>query len=122
MLQVSFNKTHLISAVQVQGRYDNGRGQEYTEEFEVEYWREGFQMWRKYYRFDGKSVSQSQKQPVGPTNLFLEQAGHPYWNLVTKGEGNKIPIKRPHNLYHSPNMFVSHPTFPTSYISFSEIS
>jgi len=50
--------THQITGVQVQGRYANGRGQEYTEEFEVEYWREGFTSWRKYYRFDGKTVSQ----------------------------------------------------------------
>ncbi|XP_021950290.2 discoidin domain-containing receptor 2 [Folsomia candida] len=55
-LQISLNETHLISGVQIQGRHGKGTGQEFTEEFEVEYWREGFQAWRKYYRFDSKKI------------------------------------------------------------------
>ena len=68
---MSLNETHLLSGIKVQGRYDRGKGQEYTEEFEIEYWREGFNEWRKYYKFDGKTVSQLKKRKEGILcNLF----------------------------------------------------
>ena len=47
---------HVITGVQSQGRYDRGRGQEYVEEYTLEYRRPGFTEWRRYNRWDKKEV------------------------------------------------------------------
>lgn len=46
----------VITGVQSQGRYDHGRGQEYVEEYTLEYRRPGFTEWRRYKRWDNKEV------------------------------------------------------------------
>lgn len=56
-LQVDLGSVHVVTGVQTQGRYDRGRGQEYAEEYTIEYWRPGFQEWKEYKRWDGKQVS-----------------------------------------------------------------
>lgn len=56
-LQVDLNGMHIITGIQTQGRYDHGRGQEYMEEYTVEYWRQSFEKWKEYSRWDGKQVS-----------------------------------------------------------------
>lgn len=55
-LQVDLRTVHVITGVQTQGRYDHGRGQEYAEEYTLEYWRPGLDQWRQYSRWDGKQV------------------------------------------------------------------
>lgn len=47
---------HVITGVQSQGRYDHGRGQEYVEEYTLEYRRPGFTDWRRYKRWDNREV------------------------------------------------------------------
>lgn len=47
---------HVITGVQSQGRYDHGRGQEYVEEYTLEYRRPGFTEWRHYKHWDNKEV------------------------------------------------------------------
>lgn len=54
-LQVALPTTHVISAVLTQGRYDHGRGVEYTKAFTIEYWRSDIG-WRNYSRWDGQKV------------------------------------------------------------------
>lgn len=44
--------------MQTQGRYDHGRGQEYVEDYTVEYRRPGFTRWRRYKRWDNIEVRQ----------------------------------------------------------------
>lgn len=56
-LQIDFGTVHMITGVQTQGRYDHGRGQEYAEEYTIEYWRPGMEQWKQYNRWDGKQVS-----------------------------------------------------------------
>lgn len=56
-LQVDLGDVHVVTGVQTQGRYDRGRGQEYAEEYTIEYWRQGFTEWKEYKRWDGKQVS-----------------------------------------------------------------
>nr|CAI5859953.1 unnamed protein product [Callosobruchus analis] len=56
-LQVDLGGVHAVTGVQTQGRYDRGRGQEYTEEYTIEYLRPGMKSWREYCRWDGKRVS-----------------------------------------------------------------
>lgn len=55
-LQVDLEEIHVITGIQTQGRYDRGRGQEYAEEYTLEYWRPGLQEWKEYKRWDGKQV------------------------------------------------------------------
>ena len=57
-LHIDLGETHVITAIETQGRFDHGRGQEYTEEYTVEYWRPGFDDWRKYKLWDGNEVRQ----------------------------------------------------------------
>ncbi|KYN01807.1 Discoidin domain-containing receptor 2 [Cyphomyrmex costatus] len=55
-LQVDLQSTHVVTGVQTQGRYDHGRGQEYVEDYTVEYRRPGFTRWRRYKRWDNNEV------------------------------------------------------------------
>lgn len=56
-LQVDLVDVHVVTGVQTQGRYDRGRGQEYVEEYTVEYWRPEMPEWREYRRWDGRQVN-----------------------------------------------------------------
>lgn len=58
-LQVNFEKVHMITGIQTQGRFGNGRGLEYAEEYTVEYWRPGMAEWKPYKRWDGKQVKRN---------------------------------------------------------------
>ncbi|XP_014291847.1 discoidin domain-containing receptor 2 [Halyomorpha halys] len=55
-LQVDLRGPHVVTGVQTQGRYDNGRGQEYAEEYTLEYWRPGMPQWKQFKRWDGKQI------------------------------------------------------------------
>ncbi|KAF6201843.1 hypothetical protein GE061_004238 [Apolygus lucorum] len=56
-LQIDLKEVHVVTGIQTQGRYDHGRGQEYVEEYMVEYWRDSLNQWKQYTRWDGKQVS-----------------------------------------------------------------
>ncbi|XP_076272189.1 discoidin domain-containing receptor 2-like [Rhynchophorus ferrugineus] len=55
-IQVDLQEVHVISGIETQGRYDRGRGQEYVEEYLLEYWRPGLEEWKEYKRWDGKHI------------------------------------------------------------------
>ncbi|XP_065225267.1 discoidin domain-containing receptor 2-like isoform X2 [Planococcus citri] len=55
-LEIDLTVVHTITGIQTQGRYDHGRGQEYAEEYSVEYWRPSLNKWKKYKRWDGKEI------------------------------------------------------------------
>ncbi|XP_046671371.1 discoidin domain-containing receptor tyrosine kinase B-like [Homalodisca vitripennis] len=55
-LQVGLDEVYVVTGVQTQGRFDHGRGQEYAEEYSLEYWRPGLPDWREYHRWDGKKI------------------------------------------------------------------
>lgn len=56
-LEVDLGDVYVLTGVETQGRYDRGRGQEYVEEYTIEYWRPGLGEWKQYSRWDGKQVS-----------------------------------------------------------------
>lgn len=56
-LEVDLGDVYVLTGVETQGRYDRGRGQEYVEEYMIEYWRPGLGEWKQYSRWDGKQVS-----------------------------------------------------------------
>lgn len=55
-LEVELEDVYVVTGVETQGRFDHGRGQEYAEEYSLEYWRPGLPEWREYHRWDGKKV------------------------------------------------------------------
>ena len=55
-LEIDLRDLHVVSAVETQGRFGNGRGVEYVEYFLLEYWRFGFQRWRTYKLYNGSKV------------------------------------------------------------------
>lgn len=56
-LEIDFSAESVISGIATQGRYGNGRGQEYAEAFRLEYWRPELSTWKPYRRWDGNEVS-----------------------------------------------------------------
>ena len=58
-LQVDLGRLHVVTGVQTQGRFGNGQGQEYVEEYKLEYWRPGMERWAKYRRRSGTEVRPS---------------------------------------------------------------
>jgi len=49
-------RQHLITRTETQGRFGNGQGQEYAEQFLVEYWRDALQKWIVYKDTRGQKV------------------------------------------------------------------
>ncbi|XP_035210411.1 discoidin domain-containing receptor A-like, partial [Stegodyphus dumicola] len=47
-LEINLNSVHVITEVATQGRFGNGVGLEYAEEYMLEYWRPGLSRWRRY--------------------------------------------------------------------------
>ncbi|XP_031776700.1 discoidin domain-containing receptor 2 isoform X2 [Nasonia vitripennis] len=47
-LEVNLRSPRVITSTRTQGRYGNGHGVEYTEEYYIEYWRPGFSEWRRW--------------------------------------------------------------------------
>ncbi|XP_063224924.1 discoidin domain-containing receptor 2-like [Bacillus rossius redtenbacheri] len=56
LLQVDLGEVHVLTGVETQGRYDHGRGQEYAEEYTLEYWRPGLPAFLEYSRWDGRKI------------------------------------------------------------------
>ncbi|XP_014243467.1 discoidin domain-containing receptor 2-like isoform X3 [Cimex lectularius] len=63
-LQIDLGKLRVITGTRTQGRFGNGQGQEYTEEFYLDYWRPGFTKWHRW-----KNRTGSQKL-TGNTNTY----------------------------------------------------
>lgn len=55
-LEIGLDDLHVITGVKTQGRFGNGQGQEYAEEYMIEYWRSGFNSWARWKDRDGKEV------------------------------------------------------------------
>lgn len=47
-LEINLLVDHIITSIIIQGRFANGLGQEYTEHYKVEYWREGWEVFVPY--------------------------------------------------------------------------
>ncbi|KAH1008410.1 discoidin domain-containing receptor 2 isoform X1 [Dendroctonus ponderosae] len=55
-LEIDLGKLHVITGTKTQGRYGNGQGQEYAEQYMVEYWRPGLQKWVRWKDRSGKEL------------------------------------------------------------------
>ncbi|XP_054275627.1 discoidin domain-containing receptor 2-like [Macrosteles quadrilineatus] len=65
-LEVDLHKVHVITAVETQGRFGNGQGQEFAEAYLLEYWRPRLGKWVRYRDVKGEEVI------TGNTNTYLE--------------------------------------------------
>lgn len=55
-LEINLDELYVITGTKTQGRYGNGQGQEYAEEYMIEYWRTGFAQWVRWKNREGKEV------------------------------------------------------------------
>ncbi|XP_026277610.2 discoidin domain-containing receptor 2-like isoform X2 [Frankliniella occidentalis] len=62
-LQVELHTVHVITAVETQGRFGNGQGQEYAEAFILEYWRPSLDKWVRYRDQEGEEVLKGNHNP-----------------------------------------------------------
>jgi hypothetical protein len=54
--QIDFHTPHLITALEVQGRFGNGQGQEFAEWFILQYQKRGIDGWTRYANRTGVQV------------------------------------------------------------------
>ncbi|XP_052126283.1 discoidin domain-containing receptor tyrosine kinase B [Frankliniella occidentalis] len=64
-LEVDLQAEHLVTRTETQGRFGNGQGQEYAEQFLLEYWRPGLNRWVSYRDHGGYKVL------TGNSNTYL---------------------------------------------------
>ena len=48
---------HVVTKVEVQGRFGNGQGKEFAEQYKIQYWRRDIDNWETYR--DGRGVEVS---------------------------------------------------------------
>lgn len=58
-LEIDFVREHRITQTETQGRYGNGMGVEYAENFQLEYWRDSLSRWVPYKDHLGRTVRHS---------------------------------------------------------------
>ncbi|CAL4071671.1 unnamed protein product [Meganyctiphanes norvegica] len=64
-LEVNLGTPHLLSKVEVQGRFGNGQGREFAEQFKVQYWRPDLPHWNTYTDRQGNQILE------GNSNTYL---------------------------------------------------
>lgn len=70
-LEVNLHELHVITGTKTQGRFGNGQGQEYAEEFMLDYWRPGFGKWLRWRGRNRKEASPEDRFPRGLRTLLL---------------------------------------------------
>ena len=85
-IQVSLNQRFVITAIATQGRFGNGRGLEFTEEYYVEYSRDFGTTWSKWKNHRGQTVRKyltylidyfsSETIPSLLSHLIFKQTSH----------------------------------------------
>ncbi|CAG9771116.1 unnamed protein product [Ceutorhynchus assimilis] len=55
-LEIDLKELHVLTGIKTQGRYGNGQGQEYAEQYMVEYWRSGLEKWVRWKDRHGKEL------------------------------------------------------------------
>nr|XP_024218866.1 discoidin domain-containing receptor 2 isoform X2 [Halyomorpha halys] len=63
-LEIDLGRLTVVTGTRTQGRFGNGQGQEFAEEFFLDYWRPGFTRWRRWRSRQGKQMLE------GNTNTY----------------------------------------------------
>ena len=53
---MNIGSVQIITKVEVQGRFGNGQGREFAEQYKLQYWRPGLQYWPTYKNGRGEEV------------------------------------------------------------------
>ncbi|CAL4214767.1 unnamed protein product [Meganyctiphanes norvegica] len=67
-LEVNLDQVHVVTKVEVQGRFGNGKGQEFTEQYKLQYWRPGLSHWVTYKDGQGNELLE------GNSNTYLAKS------------------------------------------------
>ncbi|MPC86648.1 Discoidin domain-containing receptor A [Portunus trituberculatus] len=65
-LEVNLGAPHLVTKVEVQGRFGNGQGREFARQYKLQLWRPGLSHWVTYIDSRGQQVSYPWKKRVMP--------------------------------------------------------
>lgn len=88
-LEINLKTEYLITGAETMGRYGGGQGQEFAQEYQLEYWRASTGTWHLYTNSSGHQVMQgnvntymANKQELSPSIVaskvrFLPHSKHP---------------------------------------------
>jgi len=84
-LEIDLKQDHIITAVESQGRFGNGQGQEFAEHYLLEYWRDSLAKWVRYKDLKGEEVMTAntntyvaEKRDLDPIILARKIRFYPY--------------------------------------------
>ncbi|KAK1116891.1 hypothetical protein K0M31_017968 [Melipona bicolor] len=75
-LEVNLHSPRILTSTRTQGRFGNGHGVEYTEEYFVEYWRPGFNKWVRWRNRRGMERSKRRASSNEPSIVRRFSAAH----------------------------------------------
>lgn len=70
-LEIDLESPHVISFTESQGRFGNGQGVEFVEQYMLEYWRPGHNTWYTYKKWNGDKILQANKNQYMPVKNEL---------------------------------------------------
>ncbi|KYQ59141.1 Discoidin domain-containing receptor 2 [Trachymyrmex zeteki] len=73
-LEVNLHIPRLLTSTKTQGRFGNGNGVEYTEEYFVEYWRPGFNKWVRWRNRRGIELLVGNNNPYSEEEQIFDPA------------------------------------------------
>lgn len=71
-LEINLGKVHIITKTEVQGRFGNGQGREFAEQYKLQYWRPSVDHWVTYRDGQGQEVSNKELN-FCPVSLYVFQ-------------------------------------------------
>ncbi|KAG8258315.1 DNA damage responsive protein [Homalodisca vitripennis] len=102
-LEVDLHGVHVITAVETQGRFGNGQGQEFAEAYLLEYWRPRLGKWVRFRNIKGEEVYESTSimfhiwhtTAVPPLALVhRSRVPRDYWTTTMAPDINKVGRRR----------------------------
>ncbi|XP_076622324.1 discoidin domain-containing receptor 2 [Colletes latitarsis] len=73
-LEVNLHSPRVLTSTRTQGRFGNGHGVEYTEEYFVEYWRPGFNKWVRWRNRRGMELLAGNNNPYTEEEQIFDPA------------------------------------------------
>ncbi|XP_060832571.1 discoidin domain-containing receptor 2 isoform X1 [Bombus pascuorum] len=73
-LEVNLHSPRILTSTRTQGRFGNGHGVEYTEEYFVEYWRPGFNKWVRWRNRRGMELLAGNNNPYSEKEQVFDPA------------------------------------------------
>ncbi|XP_003693128.2 discoidin domain-containing receptor 2-like isoform X1 [Apis florea] len=73
-LEVNLHSPRALTSTRTQGRFGNGHGVEYTEEYFVEYWRPGFNKWVRWRNRRGMELLAGNNNPYSEKEQLFDPA------------------------------------------------